>query len=318
MSSSVETPKEKNLHRQLVEIAYKWVLKNTSCGVAFKELNTYASNREYPDVIGFGAWAHSVLIEVKVSRSDFLNDKKKKFRKNPEKGMGRQRFYCCPTGLIKMDELPKGWGLIYVSDKMKAKCVHSPYAGNIGERHDGFLQNIEAEHGFMYSALRRLHLRGRIDEVYMSKDDEVYRRTDEEWKEYNEKRFIFEYRARVANELAKIYYRRNEKDRNVEELVIDNRKDVDGCYVLQLPHKDAAYQLFLILCKKPANFDEYKRFVGDELSSHYEIKKWKSLVERHGDKLLDDYNRGVHYMKMAEWVKGNVKLMETNIDECQL
>lgn len=154
------------LHRKLVEAAYRWVLKNSSCGVAFKELNTNACNGEYPDVIGFGAWGHSVLIECKTSRSDFHADKKKSFRKNPSLGMGTQRFYCCPTGLLKIEDLPEGWGLIYVNEKLKPKCVHNPYKGNIGERHNGFEKNIKAEHGLMYSALRRLHLRGRIDEIY--------------------------------------------------------------------------------------------------------------------------------------------------------
>jgi len=163
----VYTPSEEvPLHRKLVEVAYRWVLKSSSCGVAFKELNSLACNGEYPDVIGFGSHGHSVLIEVKCSRSDFHADKKKKFRINPEFGMGTQRFYCCPTGLLKVEDLPKGWGLIYVSDKWKAKCVHTPYKGNIGERHKGHKKNMKAEHGLMYSALRRLHLRGRIDEIY--------------------------------------------------------------------------------------------------------------------------------------------------------
>lgn len=162
-SSDVEEPK---LHKKLVDSAYNWILKNSSCGVAFKELNASTSNGECPDVIGFGAWGHSVLIECKASRSDFHADKKKKFRKNPTMGMGTQRFYCCPTGLLKTSDLPEGWGLIYVNEKFKARCFYSPYKGNIGERSRGFEKNILAEHGLMYSALRRLHIRGRIDEIY--------------------------------------------------------------------------------------------------------------------------------------------------------
>ena len=153
-------------HRNLVESAYKWVIRNSSCGVAFKELVTTACNGECPDVIGFGSWGHSVLVECKASRSDFHADKKKIFRQIPSMGMGTQRFYCCPTGLLKKEDLPDGWGLIYVNEKLKATCVHSPYKGNISERHNGFEKNIKAEHGLMYSALRRLHLRGRIDEIY--------------------------------------------------------------------------------------------------------------------------------------------------------
>lgn len=95
-------------HKILVGIAYDQVLKKTSCGFAVKELKTLES--EEPDVLGFGSNQHSVLIEVKISRSDFLTDMKKSFRKNPDMGMGTQRFYFCPTNLIKQEELPNGWG----------------------------------------------------------------------------------------------------------------------------------------------------------------------------------------------------------------
>lgn len=157
-------------HDQLVESAYKWVLKRGSCGVAFKELHTNACNGEYPDVIGFGAWGHSVLIECKISRTDFYADKKKSFRQKPQMGMGTQRFYCCPTGLLKAEDLPEGWGLLYVNEKFKAECVYNPYNGRPDDCYEGFEKNIKAEHGLMYSALRRLHLRGRIDEIYESQD----------------------------------------------------------------------------------------------------------------------------------------------------
>lgn len=166
-------------HRQLVEIAHKWVLKNASCGVAFKELVCSCSN-EIPDVIGFGSWDHSVLVECKVSRSDFLSDKNKSFRLNPETGMGTQRFYCCPTGLIKIQDLPDGWGLLYVSDKGKCQRVHEVLLPNpkfpnskIAFKHE---RNILAERSIMYSALRRLHLRGRIEEIY---NPEITAPTDE-------------------------------------------------------------------------------------------------------------------------------------------
>lgn len=156
-------------HKDLIPIAYQWVLRRSPCGVAFKELNTHAGNGEYPDVIGFGSWGNSVLIEVKASRSDFLADKKKAFRKCPEQGMGRYRFYMCPDGLIKPQELPERWGLIYVSSKGKARCVVNPYCrsttGNIWS--GGFEnRNMLAEHGLMVSALRRLHLKGHIDSIY--------------------------------------------------------------------------------------------------------------------------------------------------------
>lgn len=90
----INPKEEKATHKKLVGIAYKWVLSNSSCGVAFKEL-VCASSPEIPDVIGFGSWGHSVLVEVKVSRSDFLSDKNKKFKK-PYYGHGISAILLLP------------------------------------------------------------------------------------------------------------------------------------------------------------------------------------------------------------------------------
>lgn len=90
-------------HKDLVEIGYKWLLKRGGCGVVFKELHSI--NHEIPDVIGFCSW-HSKVLECKVSRNDFLKDKRKVHR---EKGMGDFRYYVCPEGLIKPIELPDKW-----------------------------------------------------------------------------------------------------------------------------------------------------------------------------------------------------------------
>lgn len=166
-------------HKELVFIAYKWAKNNASVGVVFRELYSIAG--EIPDVIGFGAW-HSVLIECKASRADFLKDKKKPHR-TLFKGMGNWRFYCCPKGLIKVEELPAGWGLIYVDEVGKAriqydcriKRIPSPELKHLGPGYETRIveateNKFQVDHGseraIMYTALRRLSLRGRIDEIY--------------------------------------------------------------------------------------------------------------------------------------------------------
>ena len=159
-------------HADLVNAAYKWVLNRAHCGVAFREFNTANTTGEIPDVIGFGSSGHSVLVECKTSRSDFFKDKNKRFRAIPSDGMGSQRFYCCPTGLLKVEDLPEGWGLLYVDAKGRATCVHKIYKGNTDVRKRALTKNMLAEHGLMYSALRRLHIRGRIDEIYDPKPQE--------------------------------------------------------------------------------------------------------------------------------------------------
>ena len=67
---------------------------------------------ETPDVIGWKGRCRSVLIECKVSRADFLADREKPFRKDPSLGMGCERFYLTPAGLIRPAELPGKWGLL--------------------------------------------------------------------------------------------------------------------------------------------------------------------------------------------------------------
>jgi hypothetical protein len=153
----------------LIEIAYRWVLNNAQCGIAFKELKC-AYNGETPDVIGFASWGHSVLIECKASRSDYLSDKNKPFRKDPAKGMGLFRFYMAPVGLIRPEEIVNGWGLVVVSPNGRAKCVVNPYCKNGGTQlraaNSVHSPNKDAERQLMYSALRRLHLRGHIPDIY--------------------------------------------------------------------------------------------------------------------------------------------------------
>ena len=157
-------------HKDLVELAYKWVLKRSGCGVAFKELHTACCNGEFPDVIGFGSGT-STVVECKISRADFLADAKKSFRKYPEMGMGQFRYYCCPEGLINPEDLPQKWGLIYVKDG-KCKVIVNPktvklladgHHGYIGAHHE---RNIRAENELMYSALRRLFIKGYMKHIY--------------------------------------------------------------------------------------------------------------------------------------------------------
>jgi hypothetical protein len=80
---------------------------------------------ESPDAFGLGG-STTQLIEVKISRSDFLSDKKKFWRRNPESGLARFRSYLCPEGMIKESELPINWGLLYVSDKGKISIIKTP------------------------------------------------------------------------------------------------------------------------------------------------------------------------------------------------
>ncbi len=96
-------------HAQLVEKAVRW-LRSYRCGVVLSE--QACTSGEMPDAIGWKQACHSVLVECKVSRSDFLVDREKPWRQKPERGVGSERFYLTLSGLIKVQELPAGWGLL--------------------------------------------------------------------------------------------------------------------------------------------------------------------------------------------------------------
>jgi hypothetical protein len=96
-------------HAQLVERAVRW-LRWYRCGVVLSE--QACASGEMPDAIGWKRACHSVLVECKVTRADFLADRAKPFRQQPEKAVGSERFYLTAPGLVKIGELPTGWGLL--------------------------------------------------------------------------------------------------------------------------------------------------------------------------------------------------------------
>lgn len=148
-------------HSDLVDIGYNWILKR--CGFAFKEFKCLSN--EIPDVLGFRSEG-TFLLEVKVSRQDFLKDKNKLFRLKPELGVGDWRFFIVTSGLISVDELPDMWGLLEVDEKGKVIEVYNPFGkGNVYSKWKRHTKNIKAETQFMYSALRRLQIKNRIQGV---------------------------------------------------------------------------------------------------------------------------------------------------------
>ena len=97
-------------HAQLVRLAEQWLRRRYRCGIVLSEQS--CASGETPDVIGWKNSCRSVLIECKISRADFFADREKPWRRNPENGMGCERFYLAPQGLIEKHEVPKYWGLL--------------------------------------------------------------------------------------------------------------------------------------------------------------------------------------------------------------
>lgn len=111
-------------HRELCSLAVNWLQRapgrsGPACQMAFSEAKG-GWNGEIPDAIGFRTAAEdegSVVVEVKVSRADYLADRVKGHRQNGTLGMGLYRYFMAPEGMIGVQELPAGWGLVEVSSK---------------------------------------------------------------------------------------------------------------------------------------------------------------------------------------------------------
>jgi hypothetical protein len=136
-------------HENLVAKAIIW-LRRYGCGVVLSEQS--CASGETPDAIGWKRGCSSVTVECKISRADFLADQEKPFRQKPEKGMGCERFYLTPAGLLALEELPAGWGLL----ELRRRSVELVCASSKKLRSSvGFRQEMN----LLLASLRRVEVR---------------------------------------------------------------------------------------------------------------------------------------------------------------
>ena len=136
-------------HAALVRLAVQW-LRAYRCGVVLSEQACVSG--EMPDAIGWKRACHSVLIECKVSRPDFLADRCKPFRQKSDLGVGNERFYLAPARLIRPEELPLGWGLL--ESRGRNVTLIRPSRKNLRSQ-QGFL----CEMNLLLASLRRVEIR---------------------------------------------------------------------------------------------------------------------------------------------------------------
>jgi hypothetical protein len=136
-------------HALLVRNAVEW-LRRYRCGVVLSE--QACASGETPDAIGWKRACHSVVVECKVTRSDFLADRTKPFRQKPEMGVGSERFYLVPRGLVKLEEVPPGWGLL----EYHARAIRMLKVSRKNLRSD---QGFRSEMNLLLASLRRVEIR---------------------------------------------------------------------------------------------------------------------------------------------------------------
>ena len=138
-------------HAHLVARAAEWLRLRYGCGIVLTE--QYCATGEVPDVIGWKASCQSVLVECKVSRSDFLADAHKPFRLTPEAGLGSKRLYMAPAGIIAPGELPKHWGLLECKGREVTLAI-KPGRADLRTQ-VGFTKEM----GLLLASLRRVEVR---------------------------------------------------------------------------------------------------------------------------------------------------------------
>jgi hypothetical protein len=147
----MESEATRRKHAQLVDAAVDWLRRKYRCGIVLSE--QYCATGEVPDAIGWKGMCHSVIVECKASRADFLADAKKPFRTAPEEGLGCERFYLAPRGMISAAELPKHWGLLEYARRevrVTVKAARKNLRTEIG---------LMKEMNLLLASLRRVEIR---------------------------------------------------------------------------------------------------------------------------------------------------------------
>lgn len=197
-------------HAELCEIAKKWLLRNNSqgghgCGVALSECRS-GWGGEIPDAIGYRAMTsktETVVVEVKVSRSDFLADAKKPHRADGF-GMGTFRYYMCPEDLIQISDLPPRWGLLWVNSRGHVKPIAGPVAlsRNSGNFHT-FAEPWKHKHDTEKEMWLMTRVMARINDP-----DKVKKSINDAIKETNRYKYLYEKQCEEIISLKRASFKR--------------------------------------------------------------------------------------------------------------
>jgi len=129
-------------HADLVARAAHWLANTKRCSIVLVEAVAWSTS-EQPDALGWDGRGNSLLVECKVSVADFVADRRKPFAANR---MGSLRYYMTPPGLISVDDVPDGWGLLCAGKRVLVKREAVAATDT----------NLRGEVGHLVAELRRL------------------------------------------------------------------------------------------------------------------------------------------------------------------
>lgn len=123
--------KTDSLHYNLCQKGAKWLRSRKNreyCETPWKYIavELCVNGCENPDIWAFNGWS-TIVVEVKISRADYLNDKKKYWHLpgNEECLAGNFRYYLTPKGLLKEKDLPEGVGLLEWDGKHVCRTIQA-------------------------------------------------------------------------------------------------------------------------------------------------------------------------------------------------
>lgn len=151
-------------HKELVGVAARWLRDKRRCGVVLTEKGT----NEICDAIGWTdlrRFPRSIVVECKVSETDFKADQRKPHRRDPWWGLGMERWYLTPRGLlwehVVSPSWPERWGLLELTEsgRITARRV-APVVMPIedGSAEEGFYR--VAERALLLLELRKYQAQG--------------------------------------------------------------------------------------------------------------------------------------------------------------
>lgn len=140
-------------HEYLAKQGAKWLKAH---GYPIVKVESHSNRLEHPDVIGFNA-SHSAVIEVKISKEDFLRDFDKHCRQPWFTGLGNYRFFLVPESLyteLKIESENKWHFLLSTDDGQVFSPDICPESNQIPWDWESFGSDMAMERKILYTLVR--------------------------------------------------------------------------------------------------------------------------------------------------------------------
>lgn len=159
-----------------------------SHALMFEVAPSTGGGTRYADAVAFGLWAshgHAIDgIEVKVSRSDFLNEMKQPEKSQPIFQFCNRWWLACPKDMVKPDELPPTWGLLeYIDGGTLRQKIKAPKLSPIKPT-TGFFAAMMRRHAGRDEGMAEIAVRARLQSL----EGDIRQRLEREYRHKHEEK----------------------------------------------------------------------------------------------------------------------------------